>query len=321
MTQSDREESYMPPRDFNYYDDVGSDRSKSKAGEDELYVTDDLDNGYHDSDRDEFDIFDKIYHETTIDEDYEEFDDETLDEGYNYGEEEEDDDSDYEDEEEHKEKDAPLSAPRLDSFDSYIVVSVLTATASFAALLDDNPEGDKSLTQRAMARNVAILLCAVCSLSGIYSTVVFSFSSIYGRTAIAMRKYEAYETFLASTAPMRKRAFFAYLLSLILFIVLLIIAAVDKIDPQLEIPFAVCLVVLSGLVYRDWSHIIAAAGVIFAPPPTTATNCATKNREPSHRMKLRSHAIQYNGSSNKNKNSNGSIEQQESWVGSKRKQL
>ena len=170
--------------------------------------------------------------------------------------------------------------PRLDSFDSYIVVSVLTATASFAALLDDKPEGDKSLTQHPYARNAAIVLCAICSLSGIYSTVVFSFSSIYGRTAVGIGKMEAYKTFLQETGPLRYKAFCMYLLSLVLFIVLLVIAAADKIDESLQLPFLTFLTIMSANVYRDWSKIIISAGKIFAAPP--------ENEKRKHGMTLRS---------------------------------
>ncbi len=110
--------------------------------------------------------------------DVDDFDDDSLfDELYD---EEFDEDYRDDDHEPENERTAPAqhNDTRLDSFDSYIVVSVLTATASFAALLDDNPQGDKSLTQHPVARNIAIFLCAICSLSGIYSTVVFSFSNL-----------------------------------------------------------------------------------------------------------------------------------------------
>ena len=212
-------------------------------------------------------------------------DDDSLDELYD---EEYDEDYCENDNDDPEQANAPTKPndTRLDSFDSYIVVSVLTATASFAALLDDNPEGDKSLTQHPMARNIAIFICAICSLSGIYSTVVFSFSSIYGRTALGMGNTDACDAFLKATASMRKKAFYSYLMSLVLFIVLLVIAAVDKIDPQLEIPMVLMLAVLAAFVYRDWGQIIQAAGIIFVPPST-----ATKKRV--HAMKLRSHSLHH----------------------------
>lgn len=272
MAHSDTEESSIPPTDYDYYKGIIHEDSNLEEYDDEC---------------DNCDYYADAFEEDLYDEDYI--------------------DDDYEEEPNSTQSNPPLSEPRLDSFDSYIVVSVLTATASFAALLDDNPEGDKSLAQESLARNFAILICAICSLSGIYSTVVFSFSSIYGRTAIGMGKYEAYESFLSATAIMRKRAFHMYLLSLVLFIVLLVIAAVDKIDPQLEIPVVILLVVLSAMAYRDWSQIIVAAGVIFAP--SSGSNKATnKSSERSHGMRLRSH-------------NDNEFERRESLVGTKSKQI
>lgn len=279
MVQSDTEDSSSLPTNFDYYEEVVDENSNP-------YNDDEYEDGNDHS----------YYYNDDYDDDF---------------------DEDYIQEEATSQKEAPLTEPRLDSFDSYIVVSVLTATASFAALLDDNPEGHKSLSNRPMGRNFAILICAICSLSGIYSTVVFSFSSIYGRTAIGMGKYEAYESFLSATAVMRKRAFHMYLLSLVLFIVLLIIAAVDKIDPQLEIPFVVLLVFLSAVVYRDWSQIIVAAGVIFAPAPNNTDKNISKgnNCERSHGMRLRSQR----SIRNDNNDSNTMQEEEESLLGPKPK--
>lgn len=178
---------------------------------------------------------------------------------------------------------------RVDSFDSYIVVSVLTATASFAALLDDSPEpGSKSL-HSGIAHDFAIFICAICSLSGIYSTVVFSFSSIYGRAAVGNGKIEVLDTFLKETGPLRYKAFQMYLLSLVLFIALLIFAAVDKIGERLQIPLVGTLVFLSVWSYRDWMRIIVAAGPIFAPSPSPPKTIETSPKSPRrrHRMKLR----------------------------------
>ena len=163
-----------------------------------------------------------------------------------------------------------------DSFDSYIVVSVLTATASFAALLDDNPDHMNSLAKsNPLAHNTAVLLGAVCTLAGMYATVVFSFSSIYGRTAIGNGRIRAYDGFLKATAGLREKAFRAYLLSLMLFIALLIIAATDKINASVRVPFLGFLLLVSVLIYRDWTSIIVAAGPIFGPPEPEASGSSS----------------------------------------------
>ena len=153
--------------------------------------------------------------------------------------------------------------PLLDSFDSYIVVSVLTATASFAALFEANP-GEHEHPRMPILHNLTVLVCAICTLSGIYATVVFSFSSIYGRAAVGTGRMDVCETFLENTGPIRAKAFWMYLLSLVLFVVLLVFTATEKIDPDLRKPFLVLLMGLSALAYKDWNAIIVAAAPIFA---------------------------------------------------------
>jgi hypothetical protein len=84
----------------------------------------------------------------------------------------------------------------------------MTATASFAAILDDSPNGGSKMTlaEHPLARDVAILISAICSLNGIYATVVFFFSSIYGRTGATTKpRHEAAE-FRQSQAIIGKHA-------------------------------------------------------------------------------------------------------------------
>jgi len=101
-------------------------------------------------------------------------------------------------------------------------------------------------------------------LSGIYATVVFSFCSIYGRTAVGAGRYGVYKEFLRATGVIRYRAFLMYLLSLGSFIVLLVATATERIDKQYRIPFCAALLLLCVQSYRDWNHIIQCAAPIFA---------------------------------------------------------
>merc|ERR1712238_184744 len=103
---------------------------------------------------------------------------------------------------------------QLDSFDSYIVVSVLTATASFEALFEGaTPDDEHGLTFSSVIHALFVVLCSISSLSGIYATVVFSFCSIYGRTAVGAGRYTVYKEFLHAPGVIRHRAFLMYLLS------------------------------------------------------------------------------------------------------------
>ena len=153
--------------------------------------------------------------------------------------------------------------PLLDSFDSYIVVSVLTATASFAALFEADLE-HKFFPRWPFVHNIWVATCALCSLSGIYATVVFSLSSTYGRTAVGTGRIHIYEAFLESTSVYRRRAFNMYLWSLQMFVALLIFTAVDRAERSVRLPFMALLVVLSILLYKDWSTIMKAAVPIFS---------------------------------------------------------
>ena len=194
---------------------------------------------------------------------------------------EEEDNNDDKDEEEEEEEVTPDgdtenetgAEPLLDSFDAHIVVSVLTATASFAALFETNSQDEgttrSSSSYMSLLHNVSVLTCSVCSLSGIYATVVFSLSSIYGRAAVGTGRMDIYEEFLKSTETIRYKAFVMYLLSLILFIVLLVGTATEKIDQEYRIYFFSFLLFLSIFSYNDWNTIIKCAGPIFTADEDT----------------------------------------------------
>jgi len=210
---------------------------------------------------------------------------------------EEEDNNDDKDEEEKEEEVTPDgdtenetgAEPLLDSFDAHIVVSVLTATASFAALFETNSldEGTtrSSSSYMSLLHNVSVLTCSICSLSGIYATVVFSLSSIYGRAAVGTGRMDIYEEFLKSTETIRYKAFVMYLLSLILFIVLLVGTATEKIDQEYRIYFFSFLLFLSIFSYNDWNTIIKCAGPIFTADEDTNIQSQQSQQQPSPGIK------------------------------------
>ncbi|OEU08144.1 hypothetical protein FRACYDRAFT_250373 [Fragilariopsis cylindrus CCMP1102] len=178
--------------------------------------------------------------------------------------------------------------PLLDSFDAHIVVSVLTATASFAALFETNSQDEgttrSSSSYMSLLHNVSVLTCSICSLSGIYATVVFSLSSIYGRAAVGTGRMDIYEEFLKSTETIRYKAFVMYLLSLILFIVLLVGTATEKIDQEYRIYFFSFLLFLSIFSYNDWNTIIKCAGPIFTADEDTNIQSHQQQQQPSQQQ-------------------------------------
>jgi len=138
----------------------------------------------------------------------------------------------------------------------------------FEATPDDADNDSASGSSRSPLMNfihaLFVVMCSISSLSGIYATVVFSFCSIYGRTAVGAGRYGVYKEFLRATGVIRYRAFLMYLLSLGSFIVLLVATATERIDKQYRIPFCACLLLLCVQSYRDWNHIIQCAAPIFA---------------------------------------------------------
>lgn len=155
------------------------------------------------------------------------------------------------------------AVPIMDSFDSYIVVSVLTATASFAALYDATLD-DNSYRLYPIVHTIWVTICTISAMSGMYATVVFSFSSTYGHTAAGTGRLRIYETFLESTAEYRQRAFNMYLLSLWSFVALLVMTAAERVESRFRGAFIVFLLVASVWMYQDWNAVMKAATPIFA---------------------------------------------------------
>mmetsp|Transcript_20169 Transcript_20169/g.32525 ORF Transcript_20169/g.32525 Transcript_20169/m.32525 type:complete len:308 (-) Transcript_20169:162-1085(-) len=162
--------------------------------------------------------------------------------------------------------DISREAARMDSFDSYITVSVLTATASFNCLQGLNlPAGaDFGCV---ILYNLTSLIATACCLAGIYSTVVFSFSSIYGRTAVGLGRDTVYEEFLAKTGDLRRKGFEAYGFSLILLLSEILLVSAEHLDNHLLWPVLLVGSCFATLFMGDWKQMVELAGPIFSPAP------------------------------------------------------
>lgn len=102
------------------------------------------------------------------------------------------------------ERDFFRQAARLESMDSYLLVSTLTASMSFGALLGFNPSV-KAGQQIIAAQSAIGALCykAMCSaipviaglsaLFGLYATIIFSLTVLYGKSkCVTAPKIEFY---------------------------------------------------------------------------------------------------------------------------------
>lgn len=161
---------------------------------------------------------------------------------------------------------------RMEGLEPYVLVSTVTSTTSYNTL-----ESLFVNIKYGVVDEISVFLLISCSLStifGIYSTVVFSMSLLYGKTAIGMDREDAYYHFMNFTALQRYRGFQAFSLSLVLFLTDVFLLSVDKItNPTYQ---NIALVVAAGAVffgYTEFQAIIQFATPIFTGIiPTTSSD-------------------------------------------------
>lgn len=192
---------------------------------------------------------------------------------------------------------APLEreAFRLDGFEPYIFVSVLTAGAAFEGIrdIDDIDIGANSwdelfqlISSFSLSTPSEILLSQPdawyvfgivfsalgVTITGMYATVTFALVMLYGKTALGMQRDNEYKVFMTNTSSNRFTAFIAFGLSLFLFLGLSFLEAGHKLPTFLRLPFTgVCLTVLY-LGRQQYTSILKAAAVIFDPTTDDATS-------------------------------------------------
>ena len=167
---------------------------------------------------------------------------------------------------------------RLGGFEPYILVAVLTAQASFEEIADLEVDW-KGFIDIASIQDfwnadwytVGVLISAgLSTVAGIYATVVFSLTILYGKTALGMDRDDDYYSFMDNTGLQRFRAFQAFTYGLFTFSISVLLEICTKCPELLRFPCAF----VSGLslVYakKEYDVIMAAAAPMFAPknPPT-----------------------------------------------------
>lgn len=184
--------------------------------------------------------------------------------------------------EESLEQLAPLERQgfRLEGFSPYVLVSVLTAGECFGVISEYQPDWESlaattsfaQLTPEDWSTLVLLIIGATSTLMSIYSTVVFSLTVLYGKTAIGLDKDESYYEFLDNTGLQRFRAFKAFTFSLGLFCVIVSLETFLKSPSIVRIPIALA---TGGFLYFGWKEynfIIEAAAPIFAPSTTDSSD-------------------------------------------------
>lgn len=160
---------------------------------------------------------------------------------------------------------------RLESFEGYILVSVLTSTSSFGALVElQMPD----VTELTLLHAAVVATSCLSALLGMYSAVTFALIQLYGKTALSIHgrldkndfsiRQHCYDRFLERTSNVRVRGFQAAILSLVLFVVEILLVACEMLPmPTLRFPFAAVSSLVVLLLVKDWQFVLNAATPIF----------------------------------------------------------
>jgi len=163
---------------------------------------------------------------------------------------------------------------RLGGFEPYILVSVLTAQSSFEEISNTNVNSWTHILHPTSIvdvlssdlLNAGILLSAgLSTIAGIYATVVFSLTILYGKTALGMDRDEDYYSFMDGTGLQRFRAFQAFTYGLFFFLISVCTELCLKSPTELRIPSVILAIVALYYGKQEYDIIMAAASPMFVP--------------------------------------------------------
>lgn len=161
---------------------------------------------------------------------------------------------------------APLERQmlRMSGLEPYVLVSVLSSTTSYGTITGINIFANGSID---MISSVLLLTSTVSTICGFYSTVVFSMSMLYGKTALGLDREDEYYDFMEITGPQRFRGFKAFSLSVCLFVVDIFLIAIDKLPQQIQVGAFMIGILALIFYYTEYQTILKAAAPIFGGNP------------------------------------------------------
>jgi len=177
---------------------------------------------------------------------------------------------------------------RMDGLEVYAVVGALTAATSLSTFdnFSGNWEeiyGNGSYLEIALSYTY-LIFAALGTISGLHTVLVFSLVTMYGRTALGVRKGAGYNNFLKGCHSQRFRAFKTFLMSAYSFAIQTSILIINKSPQNLRIPVILLLLCSVAYVYDDVESVISAASeMIFS------NNLNTSTHQPSKKTKF--HAL------------------------------
>ena len=153
---------------------------------------------------------------------------------------------------------------KMESFECYILVSVLTATASFSTLQDFTPLDDNGASMYCQVLLIITqIIAGLSTICGLYATVVFSLTVLYAKSAIGLNRDATYSYFLKETGMARVRGFRAFSISLLAFAVEAALVTFLRLPAFARFPVLFVTVGILRLLGNDWLLIVDKAGVIY----------------------------------------------------------
>jgi len=152
---------------------------------------------------------------------------------------------------------------RMDGLEVYAVVGALTAATSLSTFdnFSGNWEeiyGSGSYLEIALSYTY-LIFAALGTISGLHTVLVFSLVTMYGRTALGVRKGAGYNNFLKACHSQRFRAFKTFLMSAYSFAFQTSILIINKSPQNLRIPVILLLICSVAYVYDDVESVISSA--------------------------------------------------------------
>jgi hypothetical protein len=154
---------------------------------------------------------------------------------------------------------------RIQAWDEYVLVSILCTSISFGALLNFQliPSHQGIVLYETLKIGIQVF-SGLAVLTGLYSTMVFSLSILYARTALGMERDPQYDTFLDNTEAIRKKAFRAFSLSLFSFSILVVLMLTEHLPLFMHLPLGSLMIMALFVGVRDWMVLVKEASGIFA---------------------------------------------------------
>lgn len=163
------------------------------------------------------------------------------------------------------ERDYFRQATRVQAWDEYVLVSVLCTSISYGALqtfaLDPAHEG--IVLYELYVETAVHITAGIAVLTGLYSTMVFSLSILYARTALGMERDPQYDSFLRNTEQIRVNAFRSFSASLFSFAILVVLVLSEDLPLVMHLPVGGAMLFALFLGIRDWKIIVDEASDIY----------------------------------------------------------